>query len=144
MEVNKNLYNNKKQILEYLRSKADTPLVEIEKIKERETRSKQINDEIKKITTDLINEITLLAQKESWDNTTLLNNILMITYCSYIVMIEYRNKVWHYEYMTFSRRIGELWDPFCHLCWTYNINPDISIITPPTFKDVREKLEFDL
>jgi len=144
MEVNKNLYNNKKQILEYLRSKADTPLVEIEKIKERETRSKQINDEIKNITTDLINEITLLAQKESWDNTTLLNNVLMITYCSYIVMIEYRNKVWHYEYMTFSRRIGELWDPFCHLCWTYNINPDISIITPPTFKDVREKLEFDL
>ena len=100
-----------------------------------------MNDEIKKIAQTLLDSISKLAKKEGWDNNSLLNNILMITYCSYIALFEYRNRVWPYEYMTFSRRIGELWDPFCQLCWEYNINEDIKTITPPTFKEVREKLE---
>ena len=140
MEISKDLYKKKPQVLKYLRTNEDIPLVEISKIKKREVRSKKINDEIKKIAISLLNEVTLSAQKDSWNNDTLLNNVLMITYCSYIVMIEYRNKVWPYEYMAFSRRIGELWDPFCQLCWIYNINPDINLITPPTFQDVKEKL----
>lgn len=144
MEVNRNLYNHKEQILDFLRSKAEIVLPTIKRLKEREAQSKQMNDEINKVRESLLSNLTILSKKEKWDNSTLLNNVLMITYCAYIVMIEYRNKVWPYEYMTFSRRIGELWDPFCKLCWEYNVNPNIKLIEPPTFKEVRQKLESDL
>lgn len=41
-----------------------------------------------------------------WSNEQLLNEILLLTYASYVVMLEYRNKVWKYEYMAFARRSG--------------------------------------
>lgn len=66
----------------------------------------------------------------------LLNEILTITYASYIVMLELRNSVWHYDYMAFSRRIGEMWEPFCKLSFEYSINP-LKIIDPPVFQDVQ-------
>jgi hypothetical protein len=59
-------------------------------------------------------------------------------------MLESRNDVWSYEYMTFARRMGELWDPFCQLCWEYPINKNIGYFVPPLFKDVREKLSKEL
>jgi hypothetical protein len=43
----------------------------------------------------------------------------MVTYTNYVVMIEARNDTWPYDYMTFSRRIGELWEPFAKLCFRY-------------------------
>lgn len=70
------------------------------------------------------------------DQRDLLNEILTITYASYIVMLETRNSVWPYDYMSFSRRIGELWEPFCKLSFEYSIKP-LSIINPPIFKDVQ-------
>lgn len=66
-----------------------------------------------------IGKVKRLAEVEKWDNEKLLNEILMITYASYIVMLEYRNKVWEYDYMSFSRRIGELWETFCKLPFEY-------------------------
>jgi hypothetical protein len=49
MKVNKDLFKNKQQILEYFRNKADVAIEDIKKINKRETRSKQMNDEIKRI-----------------------------------------------------------------------------------------------
>ena len=43
----------------------------------------------------------------------------MITYACYVVMLESRNEVWPYDYMAFSRRVGELWEPFCKLCLNF-------------------------
>lgn len=63
----------------------------------------------------------------------------MITYTSYIVMLECRNEVWPYEYMAFSRRIGELWEPFCELCFDFPIR-DISLFVPPLFSEVKKRL----
>jgi hypothetical protein len=42
--------------------------------------------------------------------------------------------------MTFSRRIGELWEPFCRLCWDYPVDERIQFFVPPLFRAVREKL----
>lgn len=39
----------------------------------------------------------------------------MITYSANIVMLEYCNKVWEYEYMAFARRIGELWEAIMNI-----------------------------
>ncbi len=49
----------------------------------------------------------------------LTNQNYMITYTNDVVMLESRNSVWKYEYMSFSRRVGELWEPFCKLCFNY-------------------------
>lgn len=70
----------------------------------------------------------------------MLNEILLITYVSYIVMLEYRNKVWAYEYMSFARRIGELWEPFCRLTFEYPIK-ELKLIKAPDFQQVQENIK---
>jgi len=141
MEIDEDLYKKKKEILNYFRTKANIPLKNILKEKKRETKSKLMNNEVKTIAEALISKLLFLAKSEKWDNSLFLNNILIVYYCSYVVMIEYRNKVWSYEYMAFSRRIGELWELFCELLWKYNINEDIKLFYPPMFKDIKKKLE---
>jgi hypothetical protein len=59
-------------------------------------------------------------------------------------MMESRNSVWAYEYMAFARRIGELWEPFCQICWKHPIHKNISFFLPPLFKDVKEKLSKEI
>lgn len=67
----------------------------------------------------------------------------MVTYCNYVVMLEVRHSVWPYEYMTFSRRIGELWEPFCKLTFEYSVN-DLELFVPPLFFDVKKKLSDEI
>lgn len=73
-------------------------------------------------------------------NEERLNKILMVHYCSYIVMIELRNRVVPYEYMAFTRRIGELWEPFCKLCWKYTSEIGVADTIPPTFEEAKTQL----
>jgi len=72
-----------------------------------------------------------------------LNEILLATYVSYVVMLEYRNTVWPYEYMAFSRRIGELWEPLCKLPFEYPINK-LNIYTPPNIEEVKNTLKREI
>lgn len=46
------------------------------------------------------------------------------------------------EYMTFSRRIGELWEPFCKLPFFYPIN-ELKIIDIPAFQEIQNKIQKD-
>lgn len=50
---------------------------------------------------------------------------------------EYRNTVWAYEYMAFSRRNGELWERFCKAAWGHSEQPTLHRIDAPSFSDVR-------
>ncbi|EKB53611.1 hypothetical protein [Falseniella ignava] len=70
---------------------------------------------------------------------TVLNNLMLIYYVSYIVMLEYRHKCWPYEYMAFSRRIGELWEPFCKLPFQYS-KKDLEEYKPKTFAYVKNEI----
>ncbi|UUF81123.1 hypothetical protein NO935_23325 (plasmid) [Xanthomonas oryzae pv. oryzae] len=65
---------------------------------------------------------------------------LLLAYCLDIVMLEHRQKVWSYEYMTFARRIGELWEPFCKIPINNSQKPEVSIYTPISFNDVKESM----
>lgn len=65
---------------------------------------------------------------------------LVIQYCCTVVGLEYRHRVWPYEYMAFSRRVGELWEAFCRTAWTYPVDPTIARIKPPDFVDVKASL----
>lgn len=58
-------------------------------------------------------------------------------------MLEARHSLWPYEYMSFSRRIGELWEPFCKLPFEYPANK-LELFIPPLFEDVKNNLSTEI
>ena len=83
------------------------------------------------------------ARTQQWTNREVLECVLMITYTNDVVMLESRNAVWQYDYMAFSRRVGELWEPFCKLCFKYP-STGISSFIPPLFSEVKESLTTEI
>lgn len=83
---------------------------------------------------------TLVSQLDrSMTKAEYLSDVMMLSYVAYIVMLEYRNIAWPYEYMAFSRRIGEIWEPFCKLPFSYPAK-ELRIIEPPLFENVQNGL----
>jgi hypothetical protein len=142
MKIDKTIKDRKFELLSYFRDRASEALTVI-KSKFAETqsdkRARAINESLNQTKSALITTILQQAEKEKWKNKEKLECILMVTYCNIVVMIESRNSVRPYEYMDFSRRVGELWDPFCKLCFYYPIN-DISLFIPPLFSEVKKKM----
>jgi hypothetical protein len=142
MIINKSIKSRKIELLSYFRDRASEFLTEIkEKFSETQAdkRARAINEKLNQTKDNLITTLLQQANKEQWTNVEKLEAILMITYCHIVVMVESRNAVRPYEYMDFSRRVGELWDPFCKLCFYYPVN-DVSLFVPPLFSEVKEKL----
>lgn len=142
MNIDKTIKDRKKELLSYFRDRASEALTDI-KTRFAETqadkRARAINESINQTKSVLITTLLQQAEKEKWTNQEKLESILMITYCNIVVMIESRNSVRPYEYMDFSRRVGELWDPFCKLCFYYPIN-NLSLFIPPLFSEVKKKM----
>jgi len=135
------MVKTKAQWISTFRDVGNSILSDLEKTKKtRNDKASEINKNIKEYREREIKCIEAIAKKEAWNNETLLNEILMLTYASYIVMLEYRNKVWEYEYMAFARRIGELWEPFCKLAFDYPIKA-LTLINPPNFATVQTKIK---
>jgi hypothetical protein len=142
MVIDKALKDKKLALLTYYRGRAKEFLSEITLTygnAQYKEQASAINKALIETKDNLIANVLQTAQNEQWTNAEKLECILMLTYTHYIVMLESRNDVWQYEYMTFSRRIGELWEPFCKLCFTYPINK-ISLFIPPLFSEVKQKL----
>ncbi len=142
MNIDKSIKDRKNELLSYFRDRASEALTIIKSKfadNQPDTRARAINESLNQTKSVLITTLLQQAEKEKWTNKEKLECILMITYCNIVVMIETRNFVRPYEYMDFSRRVGELWDPFCKLCFYYPIN-DISLFIPPLFSDVKKKL----
>ena len=110
--------------------------------KSQKDKASEINKRLKKYREDEIVRINAAAKKESWDNQMLLHEVLLLTYASYIAMLEYRNKVWGYDYMAFARRIGELWEPFCKLAFYYPVR-NLALINPPDFDEEQNRIKHD-
>jgi hypothetical protein len=146
MNIDKSLKCKKAELLNYYRSRAEEFLSEI-KLTYGSTQYKEqasaINKSLIETKDNLIATLLQRANSENWTNKEKLECISMITYASYIVMLEARNDVWPYEYMTFSRRIGELWEPFCKLCFSYPIK-NVSLFIPPLFSEVKQKLSTEI
>ncbi len=146
MNIDKSLKTKKADLLNYFRNRADEFLSEI-KLTYGNTQfreqSSAINKSLIETKDNLIATLLQKAEAENWTNKEKLECILMITYSNYIVMLEARNDVWQYEYMTFSRRIGELWEPFCKLCFSYPTN-NVSLFIPPLFSEVKQKLATEI
>lgn len=135
------MIKTKAQWISTFRNVGDFILADLEKTKKsRNDKASEINKCIKEYREQQMKRIEAVAEKDAWNNQMLLNEILMLTYASYIVMLEYRNKVWEYEYMAFARRIGELWEPFCKLAFAFPVKA-LSIIDPPDFDEVQTKIK---
>lgn len=142
MKIDKNICNNKNNLLEYFRSRASETLSELAlqySAVDYKQKASAVNHAIIKSKESIINILIETAKKENWTNYEILKCILMITYTNDVVMLETRNSVWKYDYMAFSRRIGELWEPLCKLCFQYPIN-DLNLFIPPLFSEVKKNL----
>lgn len=83
------------------------------------------------------------ADRDRWSGEEKLSAVLAATYASYVAMLEFRNQVWPYEYMAFSRRIGELWESFVRVAFN-NAPSGLSYFVPPLFSEVRAGLRQEL
>lgn len=131
---------NKNEILVKFRERADEILELLELGgKDYKGKASTLNKKMVEYKDEYINVII----RQSMNESEKLDNILMITYVTYVVMLEYRNKVWNYEYMAFSRRIGELWEPFCKLPFEYPVN-ELNLYIPPNIEDVKKTLKDEI
>lgn len=104
--------------------------------KNKKNNAGKVNKYVKKLRDDLISSVT----NEVKDKEMLLEKILLIQYVTYVIMLEYRNKVWEYEYMAFSRRIGEIWEEFCKIPFDFPAE-DIEIIEPVDFQVHKQEIQ---
>lgn len=140
--ANRRLSSRKAELLEYFRHRAGESLERIKSTyasREFKEKASAINRAIIEMRQEVIDRLLQRAAKEKWSNQEILRCVLMITYTNYIVMIEHRNDVWPYEYMTFSRRIGELWQPFCKLCFDFPLR-NLTPYVPPLFSQAKQML----
>lgn len=127
----------KKELLSLYRNESQKILEKTNKAIDEKSYTEKINRTIKKLQDAQIKKIRECAKREGWNQQKILEAVLMVRYTADIVMLERRNKVWPYDYMSFSRRIGELWEPFCKELFYHSIKK-IEIIKPPTFEKVKE------
>lgn len=142
MDIDKNLRFNKKGLLRYFRGRAQEIIAELEieySKDEYKKKTTALNRSIIESRDNLLVVLENTSKVERWNNREILECALMIFYTNDVVMLEARNSIWEYEYMSFSRRIGELWEPFCKLCFKYPLTP-ISSFLPPLFSDVKRNL----
>lgn len=146
MKVNRNIRSSKDVVLDYFRNRSSEILAEVNEEfgnTQYKLKAKKLNTLLVRTKNNLIEIVAQKAKKENWSNEELLEGVLMVTYCNYVVMLEVRHSVWPYEYMAFSRRIGELWEPFCKLAFEYPVN-DLELFIPPLFSDVKKKLATEI
>jgi hypothetical protein len=146
MQIDRTLRQRKQEVLAYFRDRASESLATI-RIKYAENqpneRASAINQSVNQTKNSLIETLIQTATRDNWTNQEKLESILMLTYCSNVVMIDSRNALRQYNFMDFSRRVGELWDPFCQLCFTYPIN-DVSLFIPPLFSEAKRALSTEI
>ncbi len=142
MNIDRNLRNDKFGLLTYFRSRAKEIISELDllySVADYKKKASALNKAIVKSRNNILTILEEVARKEQWINNEILECQLMITYTSDVVMLESRNTIWEYDYMSFSRRVGELWEPFCKLCFKYPATKVHSFI-PPLFSEVKRNL----
>lgn len=141
--VTKSIGKSKSKLLGYYRSRSEELVTESKQIfadTEYKQRASLVNRGLAETKNNLLKILEQKSKKENWTSKSTLEGVLMITYANYVVMLEARNYVWPYEYMSFTRRVGELWEPFCLLCWQHPLNDNLNYFVPPLFKDAKKKL----
>lgn len=146
MDITRDLKSSKIELLRYFRSRAAEEFGVLSSdfsANQFKEKTRAMNRFLQESRDTIISSVESVAKDEEWDICSLLECILMVTYTNDVVMLETRNSIWAYDYMAFSRRIGELWEPFCKLCFKYPIN-SLSLFVPPLFADVKQNLTTEI
>lgn len=126
---------DKVSLLNDFRQHAEEKYSALPKWLDYKEKAKRINNYVLEYKDNLVSRLDTKMDKAEY-----LSDVMMLSYVAYIVMLEYRNKAWPYEYMAFSRRIGEIWEPFCKLPFIYPAK-DLKIVNPLVFEDVQNGLD---
>lgn len=146
MNITKSIITQKGELLQYYRSRAKEVIAELNQIygeQKANLKASKLNAQLKKSKNTLLITLIQVSNSENWTNQEKLEATLIITYTNYVIMLETRNSIRPYEYMDFSRRIGELWEPFCKLCFDYPLKP-LSLFIPPLFSTVKTELSSEI
>lgn len=136
----------KRTHLNYFRERAAETLATLQReigARNYKDLASAINKASAETTRHVTSTIESTAQNDHWSASDRLEAVLAATYASYVVMLEFRNQVWPYEYMAFSRRIGELWESFVRTAFD-SAPSGLSYFVPPLFSDVRTTLKQEL
>lgn len=130
----------KSQCLEYLHRKLRREVAVITSSpKSHQNKAKDVNKQVsqhRKILESRISKNLSAAKQQE--------QLIVLQYCISVVSLEYRHAVWPYEYMAFSRRVGELWERFCISAWDIPTRKNLVRTKPPAFEKVFEKVNKDL
>lgn len=131
------LVNYKEQTLTLLREFLEPVASKANKNeKNHKKRAQIVNAQVEAKVNSLRDEIMSISEKK-----TKQHKLLVLEYCSSIVSLQYRHQVWPYEYMAFSRRIGELWERFCKACWESPSADGVSRVQAPKFSKIVSKIQ---
>lgn len=137
---------SKQKLLSYFRDRGDEKLSELRQDIGNQNH-KELANGVNKVLAEALDAfkgvIIARSEEDSWTDDARLRSILASTYCAQVAMLDLRNQVWPYEYMAFSRRIGELWERFVHIPFAYSIR-NISPFVPPLFSEVRANLRKEI
>ncbi|MFF9064816.1 hypothetical protein ACF09E_05575 [Streptomyces sp. NPDC014891] len=141
-----NLGKDPHVLLTYFRNEFSTTATRLGleyKSSQYKTHAAEFNKSAAKIIGNAKQMIDAAARSQDWAGTERLSALLMAHYTGCVAMIEGRNAIWPYEYMAFSRRMGELWQGFCQLAFDHPLRK-LKLIAPPVFQDVRRELQGEL
>lgn len=80
-------------------------------------KATQVNNALNGVLIIVKDHFTQLANLDHDDKAIM---ALIVQYCFTCLSLEERHNVWNYDFMAFSRRIGELWERFCSVAWDYS------------------------
>ncbi len=141
-QINPAETQNKASLLKYFRERGGEKLSELRAEVGSQNHKKLASGLNKAIVASLNafrGAIISNSKREEWSDDDTLRSILSSTYCAQAAMLELRNEVWPYEYMAFSRRIGELWEDFVHIPFAHPLTA-VCPFVPPLFSEVRADL----
>ena len=137
---------DKSHLLQYFRERGGEKLSELQRELGSENYKDiagKINRALSDILQSFLEVVINTAELEKWTSEDRLRSILTSTYCAQVVMIDLRNQVWPYEYMAFSRRVGELWERFVRIPFSYSVKT-VKPFVPPLFSEVRSSLRKEI
>ncbi len=143
LKIDGDFGSRKDALLTYLRSRTKELLGDVTRqhgTTQYKKRASGINKALGQERNAVESVIIQQAAKEQWSNADQLRAKLLLMHCTNAVMLESRNSVWPYDYMAFSRRIGELWEPFVTTCFALPVADNVSLFVPPLFDDIRDRL----
>ena len=143
LQVDADFGSRKDDLLAYLRSRTKELLGDVTRQHGTtlfKKRASAINKALGQERTAVESVIHQKAAKDNWSTADHLRAKLLLMHCTNVVMLESRNSVWPYEYMAFSRRIGELWEPFVTACFALPVSDTVALFVPPLFDDIRKRL----